>query len=223
MNKNAQLFLASVAVLLPLSANAALINSGFESPSFGPSDGNFVGEGSMPGWHTTAAEQVMEVWYDNTRGVPAYEGLQFLEMDAASYATIFQDASGIAAGSVVGFQFAHRGRSGFDTMRLDITDLGVNNLLGGGDDTLLFSKQYSDDNVDWGFYTGAGERRIVALGNSIRVSFVAISSAGGPTNGNFLDAANFGAGIGVSQIPEPMTFSMVLAGLVPLFRMSKKS
>ena len=71
----------------------------------------------------------------------------------------------IAAGSVVGFEFAHRGRSRVDTMRMMITDLGLDNLLGGGDDGILFSRTTHDQqHPRQAFYTSAGESPIVALG-----------------------------------------------------------
>lgn len=226
MNRTKQLLFASAALmLLPLGAQAGLINGGFESPSLTPGspDFHFVNAPSVPGWNTTAADNVIEIWTDGVFGVPAYEGTQFAELNANLASTLFQDSIGIAAGSILGFEFAHRGRLGIDTMRLDITDLGGDGVFGTGDDTLLFSKEYADGNQSWGFYTSAGEAPIIALGNTVRFSYVAVSTAtGNPSVGNFIDAADFGVGV-AQAVPEPMTLSMILAGLVPLYRLSKRT
>ena len=60
-----------------------------------------------------------------------------------------------------------------------ITDLGPTTCVGGGDDTVLFSKDYSTGNTAWAFYTSAGEAPISALGNATRFSYQAISTANG--------------------------------------------
>ncbi|MDD5037647.1 MAG: PEP-CTERM sorting domain-containing protein [Methylococcaceae bacterium] len=55
----------------------------------------------------------------------------------------------------------------------------------------------------------------VALGNSVHFAYASVSAAGGnPSIGNFLDAADFGVGVGI--VPEPATLSMFLGGLMPL-------
>lgn len=226
MNKTKQLLLASaVLMLLPMGAQAGLINGGFESPSFTPGspDVSFIDAASLPGWNTTAADNVIEIWSDGFQGVPAYVGTQFAELNANQVSTLFQDSDGIASGSILGFEFAHRGRLGIDTLRLDITDLGLDGVFGTADDSLLFSKEYADGNQSWGFYTSAGEAPIVALGNTVRFSYVSVSAAGGNDSvGNFIDAADFGVGV-AQPIPEPMTLSMILAGLVPVYRLSRRA
>lgn len=226
MNKTKQLLLASaVLMLLPMGAQAGLINGGFESPSFTPGspDVSFIDAASLPGWNTTAADNVIEIWSDGFQGIPAYEGTQFAELNANQVSTLFQDSDGIASGSILGFEFAHRGRLGIDTLRLDITDLGLDGVFGTADDSPLFSKEYADGNQSWGFYTSAGEAPIVALGNTVRFSYVSVSAAGGNNSvGNFIDAADFGVGV-AQPIPEPMTLSMILAGLVPVYRLSKRT
>jgi hypothetical protein len=203
--------LASTAVL-SFNAHAGLVNGGFEAPSFTPGvpDWTLFSEGVIPGWQTTATDNQIELWSDSFNGVAAYEGTQFAELNANLVSTLYQDVSGIAAGSTIGFQFAHRGRQGVDTMRLTITDLGVDNLIGGGNDTVLFTQQYSDGNAAWGFYTNP--EPYTALGNTIRFAYESVSAAGGnPAIGNFIDAADFGVGVGL--VPEPATLSMFLAGL----------
>src|ERR1017187_2514835 len=208
--------------MLP-TANAGLINGSFELPNI---TGSCVGGGSppcyallnatsVPGWKTTATDNLIEIWRNDFEGVPAYAGNQHAELNATQVSTLYQDVTGIGAGSIVGFQFAHRGRLGVDTMAFTLTDLGPDGVLGGGDDTVLFTQQYSDGNTAWGFYTGTG---IVALGNVIQFDFQSVSAAGGnQAIGNFLDDADFGVGVGGA--PEPSTVVLVgAAGLLLLLR-----
>jgi hypothetical protein len=203
-------------------AQAGLINGGFETTLVPVPPNGFIitNQANVPGWRTTSSDGDIEIWDSGFSGfgspgfpVLAYEGQQFAEINATQFATLFQDSAGIAAGSIVGFQFAHRGRGGVDVMRLMITDLGGNNVLGGGDDTLLFSRDYADGNLAWGFYTSAGEPTITALGNTIRFAYQAVSTASGnSTVGNFIDAADFGVGVGRAA-PEPATALLVGLGL----------
>lgn len=193
------------ALTIATGAQAGLVNGGFELPVLPPNFEVQTPASNVPGWSTTAADNLIEIWSNSFNGVSAYEGRQFAEINATRAATLYQTASGVAAGSIVGWQFAHRGRAGVDTMRFDLTDLGADGLFGTVDDTLLFTKTVSDGTSAWGFYSGGG---IVALGNTVRFSFVAVSAAGGASVGNFLDAADFGVGVGV---PEPA--SLALAGL----------
>jgi hypothetical protein len=203
MNKSVAF--AALALVLSASASAGLTNGGFETPGYPANSVSFPVATLVPGWNTSATDNKIEIWTVPFNGVPSYEGNQFAELNANQVSTLFQDASGIASGSVVGYQFAHRGRAGVDTMRFELTDLGANGVAGGGDDTLLFSRTVSTGNTAWGFYSGSG---ILALGNTVRFSFISVSAAGGATVGNFLDAADFGVGVGV---PEPG--ALALAGL----------
>lgn len=211
---------AGLAVCATSSAQAGLVNGSFETPYV--ADGNWGLFDNVTGWKTTSTDGVIELWgngFSSLSGGPvyAYEGRQFAEINATQFATLYQDVSGISAGSIVGFQFAHRGRSGLDSMRLTITDLGGNNQLGGGDDTVLFVDDYSDGNTAWGFYTSAEELPIAALGNTIRFAYQALTTASGnSTVGNFIDAADFGVGIAVQNIPEPAVLALMGLGLAGL-------
>jgi hypothetical protein len=200
------------------SAHAGLINGDFEQPVLGTgveTTLNFVTPPAIPGWQTTASDQKIEVWAHDFNGVPAYSGNQHVELNAFEVSTLYQDVPGIAASSIVGYQFAHRGRIGVDTMALTVTDLGADNLFGGGDDTVLFTHQFSDGNTSWGFYTGTG---ISALGNTTRFAFESVSAAGGDQAiGNFLDAADFGVGVAA---PEPSTLFLLGSGLAAVLGFS---
>ncbi len=114
----------------------------------------------------------------------------------------------------MGFEFAHRGRTGPETIRLSLIDLGGDGVAGGGNDTLLFAKEYTDGLDVWGFYNAAGEPEILALGNTIRF---AVESLVPGSAGNFLDAVAFGANVGVTlphSVPDsplgclPMAFCL---------------
>lgn len=195
-------------------AQATLINGGFEIPDIG--DTATVSQqnpANVPGWQTT--DQSIEIWANGFNGVFAEEGTQFAEINAFISGTLFQEVSGIAAGSEVGFTFLHRGRAGVDVMNLAITDLGLDNLFGTADDTILFSSNYSADNTAWVRNTNEGEDPIISLGNDVRFAYSAVSTAtGNPSVGNFLDDANFGVGIGATpppSVPEPATIIGILA------------
>jgi hypothetical protein len=172
--------------------HAGLTNPGFEEPRM---EGNFELKNTMPGWKTTDKE--FEIWGTGFKeGVPAHEGTQFVELNAHIHGTLYQDTTGIQAGSVLQFTFAHRGRSGHDTMRLTITDLGADNTPGGGDDYELFTKNYTTGKDHWKVYTSETEKEIKSLGNTLRFAYEAVSTFTGELGeGNLLDAANFGIGV----------------------------
>lgn len=112
--------------------------------------------------------------------------------------------------ALVGFQFAHRGRYPVaDVMRFTLTDLGPDNLPGTADDTVSYTQVVTDAMASR-FYTGTG---ILTLGNTARFSFASISSGGPPDGGNFIDAADFGFGVGGSapaSIPTLSEWGMIL-------------
>ncbi len=207
------LLLPLLAVLVSTGAQAGLVNGGFESPMLGSSTYSIMDANLIPGWSTTASDNKMEIWSQGFNGVTSYEGNQHAELNANMVSTLYQDVSGITAGSIVGYQFAHRGRSGLDQMRFTLTGLGVDGLFGTSDDTELFTQLVGDGNTAWGFYSGSN---IVALGDTVRFSFISVSAAGGNQSiGNFLDAADFGVGVG-SVVPEPGSLALMGLGLAGL-------
>lgn len=207
------LLLPLLALLLATSAKAGLVNGGFESPILGITAYSIMDANLVPGWSTTASDNQIEIWSQGFNSVTSYEGNQHAELNANMVSTLYQDVSGIAAGSIVGYQFAHRGRSGIDTMQFTLTDLGADGVFGTADDTELLTQLVGDGNTAWGFYSGTN---IVALGDTVRFSFISVSAAGGNQSiGNFLDAADFGVGVG-STVPEPGSLALLGLGLAGL-------
>lgn len=190
-----------------VNAHASLINGDFEIVTGGPViTVGVVLAPNVPGWQTTAPDNKIEIWGTGYLGVPSYSGKQHAELNANFVSTLFQDVTGIGAGNIVGYQFAHRGRLGPDSMRFSVTDLGPDSIYGTTDDTLLFSGTYTDGSAAWGFYSGGG---ITAVGNTVRFAFESVSATGGnQAIGNFLDAADFGVGV----VPEPSTWALMGLG-----------
>lgn len=185
-----------------------LTNPGFEEPRVKEASFDLVE--TMPGWKTTDTR--FEIWSSGFLGVPAHEGTQFVELNAYIDGTLYQDSTGIQRGSVLEFTFAHRGRNGDDTMKLTITDLGADNSLGGGDDTVLFTKQYTTGKDAWAVYDSTTEQKIKALGSTVRFAYGAIAATGGNLGqGNLLDAADFGVGV-VSEAPPENAMKLDIAG-----------
>lgn len=122
------------ALACPKIAHAGLVNPSFELPDLGTSPTfSLLNPSLVPGWKTT--DTAIEIWVNGLNGVPAIDGKQFAEINAFINGTLFQDTTGIAAASKVGFTFLHRARVGTDVLRLDITDLGSDNIFGSSDDT----------------------------------------------------------------------------------------
>ncbi|MCA9129111.1 MAG: hypothetical protein KDB22_18615 [Planctomycetales bacterium] len=167
----------------------------FEQPVIAKSSYQFVK--ILPGWKTTDKE--FEIWSSGFMGVEAYEGNQFVELNAHIDGTLYRESSEIVKGATIEFTFAHRGRNGDDSMKLTLTDLGPDNSIGGGDDTQLFVKQYTTGKNAWKVYDSSSEPKISALGNTVRFAYTAVDSIEGKgadkSEGNFLDAAHFGVNV----------------------------
>jgi hypothetical protein len=203
---------ASVLALTLAGAQVAfadVINGGFEDPSFTGIMSFFP---SIPGWSTT--EPVFELWNSGFLGVPAYEGKEFAELNAYTYGTLTQTVPAVGAGEYLGFHFAHRGREGEEIMRFTVTDLGANGIIGGGDDTVLLSKEYTDG-LSWGYHDGSTETPLVSLGNPVQISFASIFTVGGDGKGNLLDDVAFGPNVPDSG--STLTFVLIGAGALALF------
>jgi len=198
---NIRLIASAATLLFATASQAALTNGGFESPVLAAN--NWYPVASIPGWSASPTGANIEVWVQPFSGVAAYEGNQFVELNSNVASTIYQDV-GSVAGQSVGYAFAHRGRTGVDTMRFTATDLGTDNMFGTADDTVLVTRTVSDGTSAWGAYA---DRGFITSGNNIRLSFTAVNPLG--SVGNFLDAVRFD-----TSVPEPAGLALVGLGLV---------
>ncbi len=210
---------AAVAVAACAVASAAqaatVANGGFEAPDLGGDTVfSFITAGSVPGWGSSAAD--IEIWANGFNGVTSYEGTQHAEINARAAGTLFQDVAGIAAGATLTFGFAHRARSGTDVLRFSMIDLGGDGGLGGGDDTTLFSEEFSATTASWVLNTGSTFAPVTALGGPVRLSFAAISTGSGNASiGNFLDAVTLTAEV-PPAVPVPAGVPLLVSGLAAL-------
>ena len=170
------------------------INYDFESPA--PTATTFpifLNHNVVPGWRTTASDQMMEFWpVPNYENVPSYSGNQFIELNANLVSGVYQDYQTPEVTTFT-YAFAHRGRQGTDTCQL---------LAGppGGPYTAVGSP-VSTGNSAWSYNTGTYN---VPSGQTVtRFIFQSVSSVGGPSVGNYLDAITFTANNGILS-PNPM-------------------
>lgn len=170
------------------SAGVSLVNGGFESPALSGSGGNqMMPQAEMPGWSTNDINGVIEIWQSGFNGVPAAEGDQFVELNAYSAGTLYQDVA-TTPGQTITWSLQHRARVGSDTMRVVIGDPAVPlaDLPQSGSDI-------TNGTTAWGSHTGS---YLVPPGQTTtRFGFQAVSA--GSNNiamGNFLDNVEFGTG-----------------------------
>ena len=179
-------------------ATTVIVNGGFENPSLG-AGGWVMSTTAAPGWSTTVPDHLTEVWTSGLYGVAAFEGNQFVELNANQQGMLYQDVSGLAAGLDIDFSFAHRGRLTNEAMSFTITDLGKDGIFGTVDDTTLFSKVYTDGTAAWGSYSSDGESAIVTTGDTLRFTFQSLVPG---SWGNFLDGVDVSVSA-VANTPEP--------------------
>ena len=89
-----------------------IVNPSFEANDpQGPGAANFqvYTNGEVPGWNSTTG--YIELWDNNFRSVPAYQGAVFAEMNAYDGGALYQNIC-MVNGETVGWTFAHRARSG---------------------------------------------------------------------------------------------------------------
>ena len=159
--------------------NKSLIcNTDFDDVSIVASGGVLLIDKTDPKvtcWKTTATQ--IEFW-NNYEGVTAFSGNQFVELNASSASTLYQDFTATLNSSAT-ISFAHRGRSGVDVMEVEIGPVG-------GPYTNL--GEFSDGNTAWGFYTINYTFPPTGTTN-YTIRFICVSSSGGNNSfGNFLDA-----------------------------------
>lgn len=131
----------------------------------------------VPCWHTTSPTDTIEIWGDGYLGVPAYSGIQFIELNALDVATLYQSFS-ITAGSIVTISWAHRGRDGFtNQMNVSITDPSFNLVHDFGTST--------GSTTSWTLHSET--YTFPSTGTSYLLCFNSLPMGGTEAGGNFLD------------------------------------
>lgn len=153
----------------------------------------------LPSWSTTASDQKVEIWSSGYQGVATITqpdgfypngGSYFAELNANKISTLYQSVTLNKTGAL-SYSFWHRGRSGTDTMALQIQTL-INGVW-----TQVFYQQFSTGQ-SWTHYEGR-DVVIGKAGQPFRFNYVSV--AGTTTSvGNFLDNAAFGLLI----FPDPI-------------------
>ncbi|MDR1876358.1 MAG: T9SS type B sorting domain-containing protein [Flavobacteriaceae bacterium] len=164
------------------SQQFSLINGSFENPVITGGYG-FIHQNDVLGWKTTASDGMIEIWRGGGGGagviVWAKDGLQHAELNANEVSTLYQSLT-TTPGKKMRWSLYHRGRSGTDMMQL---------LIGPSLTTNTIEGSMSTNSADWKLYKGD---YTIPLGQTTTYFlFKSISSAGGPTVGNFLDDVRF--------------------------------
>ena len=188
--------------------SATLVNGDFETPVITAGGNSSLDASQVPPWLTTDSSNQIEIWSSGFGGVPSAQGAQFVEINANSAGTLYQDVV-TTAGEKMTWTLEHRGRSGTDTMKVLIGNAAtadVNSDTGWD----YFSPDLTDPNTAWGTHTGS---YVVPSGQTCtRFGFRAVSSAGGDNSfGNFLDAVSFS----VTVPPTPRPSPPVTAAIAP--------
>lgn len=154
-----------------------LCNPDFENTQLvNPGNWGLFNQTSVPCWMAIGSGDIIEVWGTGFSGVPAHSGLQFIELNSVSPSTVYQNFTAIP-GATVAISFAHRGRAGVDVLSLEIGPVGGPYVSLGN-----FSAGTSQWNVNAVNYTFPSNTSA-----NYAIRFNAVSSAGGPSVGNFLD------------------------------------
>lgn len=175
----------------------AVVNGSFEEPDIVrqadkitrqwgtlPTAAVLFEESSVDGWYTSARDDQMEYWRSGFGDVTAHHGRQFAEINANVTASLYQDISTVP-GQIMVWSFAHRGRTGVDTIALKV---------GPVDGPYITLDIFSTGNSAWSVYTG--EYKVPIGQTATRFFYEALSTANGNTSmGNFLDDIRFYAKI----------------------------
>ncbi len=163
-----------------------LCNPDFDDKSFvGPSQQAFVPQDSVPCWKTTAIDpnaltpalaHVIEFWGSGFGSVPSHSGTQFVELNAKSVGTLYQDFYSNSGGTVT-LSFWHHGRVGYlDSMNVSITNVSTGSVVTFG--------PYVANDTSW---TGHSVQTILAPYTTYVLSFISLPVGGLSAGGNFLD------------------------------------
>ncbi|MEM8860119.1 MAG: hypothetical protein AAGD96_17445, partial [Chloroflexota bacterium] len=171
----------------------AVVNGSFENPDidfnealFKQKWGNFPVvavtylDSDVAGWSTTHSDNRIEIWQTEFNRVDSFNGSQHAEINANGDAALYQDVA-TTPGATMVWSFAHRGRSGPDTIQLNIGPASGSRVTVG---------TMTTDKNAWVVYTG---EYVVPENQTVtRFEYEAVSTASGNnTVGNFLDNIQF--------------------------------
>jgi hypothetical protein len=153
-----------------------LVNPGMESPLLSASrdcgaDFCQVKATQVWGWRTTSETQVIEIWSDGYWGVPAVEGAQFVELDAQTPDTLYQDIV-LTPGELVYWSVLHRGRLGNESIE----------VLLGPPESPVSQGVFESSDEEWEEHSG-----LYRVGKNETVTRFSLASRTGTTQGNFVD------------------------------------
>jgi hypothetical protein len=155
-----------------------IVNAGFEAPLVGTCEGGVFCQfpaADVPGWQTSSSMQLIEIWNDGHRNVPAAEGAQFGELDAVSRDTLWQDVR-LEPGSLMYWSLLHRGRNGVENFE----------LLIGPPETPVSQAEIVGADDDWRPHSG-----LYRVGPGQTTTRFALASRFGTAEGNLVDAIYF--------------------------------
>jgi|GEM_PF-4032081 len=154
-----------------------LANAGFETPAVTCANGTFCQfpAAETEGWHTDDAAQVIEIWRDGYKGVPAPVGVQFVELNANAPDTLWQELA-LPPGQLMYWSFLHRGRNGLESLQLRI----------GPPDADVLQGVFSSPEDAWYQYSG-----LYRVGADEAVTRFALVSLADLAEGNLVDGVVF--------------------------------
>lgn len=154
-----------------------LVNAGFETPVVACVQGNYCqfAAAEVEGWQTTSVDQVIEVWHSGHYDVPAPSGSQFVELDATSRDTLWQDLA-LPPGQLMYWSFLHRGRNVVERTE----------VLIGPPDAEVSQGVFSSAVDTWSLHSG-----LYRVGNDEPPTRFALVSRTGIMEGNLIDAVVF--------------------------------
>ncbi|MGX1931029.1 thrombospondin type 3 repeat-containing protein [Flagellimonas sp. 2504JD4-2] len=153
-----------------------IVNGGYESPIVVSGGFSLVNQSDVQGWLTTASDGLIEFWSSGFQGVSAFEGNQFVELNATQSSALYQNLC-LTPGSTIQWSVRHRGRRGVDVAQVRI---GANLI------TAPVQTTMSDGRSSWGFYSGT----YIVPANQANTIFIfeAVSTSSGNLSvGNFID------------------------------------
>lgn len=154
-----------------------LLNADFEAPLVMCANGSYCHfpAAEVEGWQTSSADQLIEIWHDGYLGVPSPAGSQFVELDATSPDTLWQERA-LLPGQLMYWSFLHHGRNDIESVELRI----------GPPDAEVSQGVFSSPEDAWYPYRG-----LYRVGDDEVVTRFALSSRTGIAEGNLIDSVVF--------------------------------